>query len=64
MREPGVHQNPVYHAHLDNGDVVQIMGAVPTYIHDAETGLHKVIAAFPVLMDEGKQMLAGLFKGL
>lgn len=64
MREPGIHQNPVFHAHLDNGEVVQIMGAIPTYIHDAETGLHKVIAAWPLLMDEGRQMVAGLFKGI
>lgn len=64
MREPGIHQNPVFHLHLDNGEVVQIAGAVPTYIHDAETGLHKVISAWPVLLDEGKQMVAGLFKGI
>lgn len=64
MREPGIHQSPVYHVHLDSGEVVQIMGAVPSYIHDAETGLHKVIAAFPVLLDEGKQALAGIFKGI
>lgn len=64
MKEPGAHQNPVSYAHLSNGDVVKIAGAIPTWIHTAEGELVKVISAHPMLMKNGMQMLAGLLKSL
>lgn len=64
MKEPGAHQNPVSYAHLSNGDVVKIAGAIPTWIHTAEGELVKVISAHPMLMKNGMQMLAGLLTSL
>jgi hypothetical protein len=64
MREPGIHQNPVNFVHLADGSVVKVAGAIPTYIHDAENGLLKVIAAHPMLDEDGRQLVSGLIKEL